>query len=120
MNTWLSLLWVLICVVVIIGLAYWFTRYMASRGGLGALGVSKGNEQFRVLARLALGKDQALVVVQAGERYFLLGVTQSSVSTLAELTQEEAGPWLTKPDAQAVPPSFREALQKVLQQRRQR
>ena len=120
MNTWLSLLWVLVCVVVIIGLAYWFTKYMGSRGVLGALGAAKGNEQFRVLARLALGKDQTLVMVQVGERYFLLGVTQSAVSTLTELTREEASPWLTRPDTQAAAPSFREALQKVLQQRRQR
>ena len=120
MGAWLSLLWVLFCVVVIIGLAYWVTKQMARRGGIAAFGAAKGTEQFQVLARLALGKEQMLVLVQAGERYFLLGVTQSAISTLAELDREEAQAWFAKQGEQAAPPSFREALQKVLQQRRQR
>ena len=31
-----SFLWMLVCVVLIIGLAYWFTRYVAGRGALSA------------------------------------------------------------------------------------
>ena len=120
MNEWLSLLWVIVCVILIIGLAYWSTKFLAGRGRLGAFGAAKGTEQFKVLAKLTLGKEQMLALVQAGERFFLLGVTPSAISTLAEFSQEEAGSWLDKQEGQPVPPSFREALQKVLQQRRQR
>ena len=120
-NTWLTLLWVIVCAVLIIGLAYLFTKYVAGRGkiGMGAFGMARGTDQFKVLGRLALGKEQMLVLVQVGKRYFLLGVTASEISTLSELTEEEAGPWLAAQE-QSAPPSFGEALRTVLQQKRQR
>lgn len=107
----------LICVVVIIALAYWFTKYVAGRGGLGGFGLSSGGERFKILARLSLGREQMLVLVQVGERYFLLGVTPSAISTLAEFTAEEAQAW---PAAQEQPPapSFRETLHTILQKKR--
>ena len=116
----LNLLWVLVCAVLIIGLAYWFTRYVVGRGKLGSFGATRGTEQLQVLARLTLGREQAAVLVQAGERYFLLGVTPSAVSTLAELTAEEAQAMCPPPSEQPQPPSFREALHTVLQQRKKR
>lgn len=120
MEQILSLLWVLACVVVIVGLAYWFTKFVVGRGGLSTLGLGQGTESFRVLARLPLGRDQSLVLVQTGERYFLLGVTQSAISTLAELTPEEAEAWRRPQAEQPAPPSFREALQMMLHQKKGR
>ncbi|MCI8423621.1 MAG: flagellar biosynthetic protein FliO [Lawsonibacter sp.] len=118
-DSWLSLLWMLVCVVLIVGLAYWFTRYAAGRGGMGLFSAARGTEQLHVLARLALGREQQLVLVKAGERYFLLGITPSSISALAEFTKEEAESW---PGAQGqqTPPDFGEALRTMLQQKRQR
>lgn len=118
-NSWFALLWVVVCAALIIGLAYWFTKYVAAQGKLGSFGMAKGAEQFKVLARLSLGKEQMLVLVQVGGRYLLLGVTHSAISTVAELTAEEAETW-TKPPDQPPPPTFREALRTVLQQKRQR
>ena len=89
-NPIFSLLWMVVSVIVIIGLAYWFTKYVAGRGGLGVFGPLKAGGGLDVLAQLPLGRDQKLVVAQAGERYFLLGVTVSEISMLAELTAEEA------------------------------
>ena len=104
-NSWLSLLWTLGCVVVIIALAYWATRAIAARGG-------------KVLSRLALGRDQQLLLVQAGERYFLLGVTASAVSNLAEFTPEQAQAWPEQ--NRPAPPSFRHALGEALRQKRRK
>lgn len=118
-DTWLSLLWVVLCVAAILVLAYWFTRYVAVRGFPGAQG-PKGPEQFQVLARLALGREESLVLVRAGERYFLLGVTPSGISNLAEFCGEEAEAWLKVQEAQPAPPSFREAVRLVMEQRKQR
>lgn len=114
----LSLLWVLICVVAIIVLAYLFTRYVAGRGSLG--GISGGNGRFKVLARLSLGREQSVALVQAGERYLLLGVTASDIQLLKELTKEEADALCSPPPDQPQPPSFRESLRIVLQQRKPR
>lgn len=115
----MSLLWVILCVVVIILLAYWFTKYVAARGGTGIFGASKGSGQLKVLARQSVGKDQALLLVQVGERYFLLGAAASAISTLAEFTQEEADAW-PEPPQRPASPDFREALRTVFHQKRQR
>jgi flagellar biogenesis protein FliO len=39
-------------------------------------------------------------LVRAGNRYLLLGVTASQVTTLAELTAQEAEEWLSAQDTQ--------------------
>lgn len=119
----LSLFWTFACVVLIIGLAYWFTRHVAGRGWLTGMGMPGGKDGFQVLAQLTLGKEQKLLLVQAGERYFLLGATASTITLVAEFTQEEARSWRSKPDEgvpAAQPPSFREALQIVLKQKKRR
>lgn len=115
----LSLMWVLVCVLVIVALAYLFTRYVAGRG-TGLSGRSGGTERFQVLARLPLGREQCLTLVQAGERRFLLGVTPSGVSLVAELTQEEAQAICPPPSDRQAPPTFQEALRTVLRQRKPR
>lgn len=118
----LSLVGMLLCVVVIILLAYVFTRFIAGRGSLGRLNLGGGAGKFKVLARLSLGRDQSAVLIQAGERYLLLGAAGSGVTLLAELTKEEAealcGP---KPAAPAMPQTgFGETMRSVLQQRKKR
>ena len=115
----LALIWLLVCVLAIAALAYLFTKYVAGRGG--ALpGLGSGNARLKALARLPLGRDQALVLVQAGERYLLLGTAPSGVSLVAELTAEEAQALCAPPPGQAQPPSFGEALRSALKQRKPR
>ncbi len=93
-NIWLLLLWVVVCVVLIVGLAYWFTRYVVGQRGIGALGAaSLGRAQIKVLARTAVGKDQNLILVQVEQRYLLLGAAPGGISALAEFSQAEAEGW---------------------------
>ena len=115
----LSLLWLLICVLVIIVLAYLFTKYVAGRGGFP--GAGGGTDRFQVLARLSLGREQSLALVQAGERHLLLGVTATGISLVAELSKEEAQALMARSDPdQPAPPSFGEALRTVLKQKKPR
>ena len=89
-SPWVSLLGMLIAIVVVIGLAYWFTRYIVGKGRIPALSMmSRRDEKLSVLAQTQIGKDQRLAVVQAGERYLLVGVTAHNISLLSELTAEE-------------------------------
>lgn len=114
----LSLLWMLLCVVAIAALAYLFTRYVAGRGGMGRISAA-GNGQLRVLARVSVGREQSVVLVQAGEKFFLLGVAASGVSVLERLTKDEARQLCPAVD-QPPPPGFREAFGEALRQRKQR
>lgn len=121
-SPFFSLLWMIVSVVVIIALAYWFTKYVAGRGGLGAFGPLKAGGGLEVLAQLPLGRDQKLIVAQAGERFFLLGVTASDISMLAEFTAEEAALWRKSAETEnkSETASFRQALDTVLRQKGRR
>lgn len=121
-SPFFSLLWMVVSVVVIIALAYWFTKYVAGRGGLGAFGPLKAGGGLEVLAQLPLGRDQKLIVARAGERFFLLGVTASDISMLAEFTAEEAALWRKSAETEnnSETASFRQALDTVLRQKGRR
>ena len=118
LDSLLSLVWMLVCVLAVIVLAYLFTRYVAGRGGL--VSAPGGSERFKVLSRLSLGREQSAVLVKAGEKYLLLGVTSSEITVLKELTQEEAEAVYALPPDQPAPPSFGEALRNVLKQKKPR
>ena len=113
-----SLFWVLICVLFIIGLAYFFTKYVVGRGKWGRTALGK-RDAIKVIAKVSVSKDGQLLLAQVGERYFLLGNTASQITNLAEFTPEEAAAWkdTEEPPNGGQPPSFREALQKVWKQR---
>ena len=118
LSSLFSLIWLLVCVLVIIVLAFLFTRYVAGRGGI--IGPSGGSERFKVLSRLSLGREQSAVLVKVGEKYLLLGVTPSEIAVLKELTPEEAEAVYALPPDQPPPPSFGEALRTVLKQKKPR
>ena len=109
-----SFLWMLVCVVLIIGLAYWFTRYVAGRGALSAF---SGPRRMEVLDRLPLGRDQSVVLARVGERYLLLGAGTAGVTLLAELTREEGEEWETPASPggpeEKRPPEFLALLQRL-------
>lgn len=114
-----SLLWLIICVILILGLAYFFTKYVVGRGiPMSRYGVPGG--MLNAVARMHLGRDQQIVLIRAGERYFLIGSTATQITTLAELSAEEVGAWCEK-DRQMGEveqhPSFAQSLREVLKQR---
>ena len=51
----LSVLWLLICVVAVSGLAYWFTKFVVGRGLVGGAAAGKG-ESLTILAQMSVGK----------------------------------------------------------------
>lgn len=120
-DTWLSLLWIFFCIVLIIGLAYWFTRFIGERGRLAGLGAARGTARIQVLSRTSLGKDQTLTLVQVEQRFLLLGSTPGGISLLAEFTPEEVSAWSSRgePPEAGQSMSFKKALQTVIKQKRQ-
>ena len=93
----LSLLSILLTLALALLACYLVTRWTGL--GLGSR-LGAGGRHVRVLERVPVGRDQALVVVRAANRVFLLGSSPSGFSLLAELTEEE----LSAPSSDGVPP----------------
>ena len=96
MKEALSLLGALLVTLLVLIGAYFFTRWAANSSLLTGGGFSRGSGRLHVLDRLSLGKDHSLLVVQVGERYFLLGCSPSGLNSLCELTAQEAEAWNTQ------------------------
>jgi len=90
----------LVLVLGLLGAALWVLR----RAGFAPRG---GSSQLRLVTQLALGPRERVVIVEAGERWWLLGVSASGVTRLGSLPKGEAG-------ASALPPaSFGTLLEKL-------
>ena len=96
MKEALSLLGALLVTLLVLIGAYFFTRWAANSSLLTGGGFARGSGRLHVLDRLSLGKDHSLLVVQVGERYFLLGCSPSGLTSLCELTAQEAEAWNTQ------------------------
>ena len=96
MKETLSLLGALLVTLLVLAGAYLFTRWAAGSNFLIGGGFARGSGRLHVLDRLILGKDHSLLVVQVGERYFLLGCSPSGLSSLCELTPQEGETWNTQ------------------------
>lgn len=93
-NLW-SALGMLFVTVLILVLAYWTSRWIGSHGAPGSAGWpgGTGSERFRVLARLGVGRNAALLVLRVQGRCLLLGVTEHNITLLKEWEGEEADAW---------------------------
>ena len=98
-----EVLWTICAILGVLVLAYLFTRYVAGRGQGG--GPSRlGKRMLTILDQVAVGKDQRLLLVRAGETYYFLGVTQGSITCLEKLTAEEAEAWGEEADVVGLEP----------------
>ena len=117
-----EVLWLLIAIVAVMGLAYLVTRYIAGiQSPLSQRG--RNAKMLHIVEQVYMGRERQVVLVQAGERYFLLGNTPTQITTLAELSAEEVEVWREKEqqtgeDKQT--PSFAQSLQEIVKQRGRR
>ena len=117
-----EVLWLLIAVVLVMGVAYLFTRYVAGNSSLLSSRIGK-TKMISVVEQTYMGRDRQVVLVQAGDRYFLLGNTPTQITTLAELSAEEVQAWREKEGQmgeEGQPPSFAQSLQEIVKQRSRR
>lgn len=117
-----EVLWLLIAVVLVMGLAYLFTRYVAGNQMLLSQH-RKNTKMLHIVEQTYMGRDRQIVLLQAGDRYFLLGNTPEQITTLAEFSAGEVESWREKEkqtgeDGQT--PSFTQALQEIIKQRGRR
>ncbi len=93
-STGQLLLLLLYLVLILVGVYYvtrWFAR-VAQRGSLFA-GKTKNTFQpgrhLLLIDRLAFDKDKSVILVKAEERFYLLGVSNESITLIKELPPEE-------------------------------
>ena len=116
----LPLVWFFVCVILIMGLAYFFTKYVVGRSLPVSMGSARRN-MMHVLAQMPLGRDRQVILIQVGERYFLLGSTTNEINLFAEIPAEEIEAWREKErqmGEEGQPPSFAQSLQEMLKGRR--
>ena len=112
-----EMLWLLIAVVLVMALAYLTTRYVAGMQ-IPAAARGKNGKLLSVVEQTYMGRDRQIILVQACDRYFLLGNTPNGITTLAELSAEEVEAWREKEKGEEDrPPSFKQSLQEILKQR---
>ena len=112
----LSVLSLLAIILLVLAGAWVFTRWAGQNLGGGFLAAGRGG-RLQVLDRAAVGRDQSVLVVKAGQRYLLLGSTPAGLTLLAELTREEGEGWgaAAPPDGpeQRRPADFRALMQRL-------
>ena len=101
-NPLLSLLGMLVLIAAILVLAWFATKQIAQRPSLQGFSGRLPHGGMRILAQLPLGSQQRLVVVECAAQYFLLGVTEQSISMLSQLSEEEVQQWMQGQDENAV------------------
>lgn len=116
-----EVLWLLIAVVLVMGLAYLFTRYVAGNPNLLSQR-GKNEKMLNIVEQTYVGRDRQVILMQAGDRFFLLGNTPTQITTLAELSAEEVAAWREKErqTGEEGPPTFTQALQEIIRQRGRR
>ena len=113
----LSVIGMLAVVLLVLAGAYYFTRWAGPNLGGGLFAAGRGGGRLQVLDRAVVGRDQALLVVKAGQRYLLLGCTPAGLTLLAELRQEEGELWdaptPTEGPEEKRSPDFRALMQRL-------
>lgn len=79
-----SALGTLLAVGAILYLAYISSKYI----GKSSMALSQ-SKYLKTLDRTPLSQDKSLAVVQAGDKYFLIGITPNSINKIAELDSED-------------------------------
>jgi flagellar biosynthetic protein FliO len=72
-------------VLLLFAAAWYVTRLV----GKGYSGLGGGAREMTLIDKLSLGRDRHLLIVRAGEKTLLLGVTLQHIEALAELDGEQ-------------------------------
>lgn len=81
-STMYGILYFVFMSAVILGAAYFVTRFLASKGFK-----QVNNKNLKIVETINLGIDKSLLLVKVGEQYLLLGSMQKRITMLAEIEQ---------------------------------
>jgi len=88
----MELLVTLVKVVAVFGLLYLTLRLLTRTRGLRADGLRRGRAApgVEVIEKIRVGRTSSVVTMRVGERTLLLGVTETQITNLADITDDLA------------------------------
>lgn len=103
----LSLFSAILTVVGVLFLAYWCSRMLGRQW----VKDSCSGSNLKVLSQLQVGQDRRILLLEAGEHHYLIGVSQAGIQLLAEV-EGEFDEDMPQSAVGAELPSFQELLEK--------
>lgn len=99
----------LLIVILVLYLTFVCTKYIG-RG----VGIKTRSRNMKMLDQIPLGRDRSAAIIEAGNRFFLVGITASQVSLISELKEEEVGTLLLEPqEPERLAPDFGDIFEKL-------
>ena len=95
----------LVFILALIVVLAWMVHKTRVLGGM--QGMPGSNQSLRIVATLSLGMKEKIVVIQAGEQQFMVGITAQQITLLSELEKP-------LPVAENARLSFQELLKKAV------
>ncbi|MGB9779308.1 flagellar biosynthetic protein FliO [Caldanaerobacter sp.] len=84
MSYWIQLIWYLVAFFLVIGAAFYITRFI----GQASVKFSQSHN-IELLDFASLGRDKGLFIVRVGGRVILIGVTNNSITYLLDLEEQK-------------------------------
>jgi len=80
---WIQFIWYLVAFFLVIGAAFYITRF------IGQSSIKLGrSSNLEVIDFISLGREKGLYIIKVGNRFMLIGVTNSTITYLAEIEKE--------------------------------
>ncbi len=81
--SFLTLLWTLICLILILFLAYFSVKLLAKKQRISGAG-----KLIKVLDQVSIGQDKVLVVVKVADKTMLIAMSSNTVTKVCELDND--------------------------------
>lgn len=105
-----SVLLALVGFILIVYLAYFATKKIGRRMSVKGI----GGRNIKILDSISIGKDNAVMIIEAAEKILLIGITPGGISLISELDGEN----IVKDDeVQSGPMDFSRAFKTALEQK---
>ncbi|WP_029689046.1 flagellar biosynthetic protein FliO [Thermoanaerobacter sp. A7A] len=79
-----QLIWYLIVFLLVIGVAFYITRFI----GQSTLRYTRSTN-LQVIDYVMLGRDKGLYILKVGNKFFLIGVSNTNITYLTEINKED-------------------------------
>ena len=104
----MALIGSLVVMVLVIVFTYYATRWYAGRMGRAISG-----QYIKIIDKTMIGPGQMLYIVQAGEKYYLLGSGEKTVQLICELVDFAPQPGESPPSDASFPQLFRDFVDRA-------